>query len=62
VGVEFSLSLGLATAPPAHDAVDGETDEHHDSEGREVDGWTGVCGENRGCEGWDGHGLSSRRG
>jgi hypothetical protein len=46
--VELSLGLGgFAAASPAHDAVDGETDENHDAEDREVDGWTGVCGETR---------------
>jgi hypothetical protein len=48
VVVCFGLALGFAIVappPPAHDPVGREYDEERDPEGREVDGWAWVRGD-----------------
>ena len=59
--VGLSLCLGcFAAAAPADDCVGRETDENQDSEGRQVDGWTGVGGDNRGRQDRGAHGVFFR--
>jgi hypothetical protein len=44
----FGLAFGfgaVASPPPAHDRVGRESDEEHDPEGGEVNGWARVRGD-----------------
>src|SRR5262249_36933674 len=43
-GLAFAFGI-VAPPSPAHDLVGRESDEEHDPEGREVDGWAGVRGD-----------------
>jgi hypothetical protein len=43
-GLTFGFGSG-AQPPPTHQRVGSESDEEHDPEGREVDGWAWVRGD-----------------
>jgi len=59
-GLAFAFGI-VAPPSPAHDLVGRESDEEHDPEGREVDGWTGVRGDDNSRSGDRTHPTSRRR-
>src|SRR5262245_9899780 len=61
--VYFGLAFGfgiVAPPPPTHDPVGRESDEEHDGEDREVDGWARVRGDDTSRKGERGHCVSFR--
>jgi hypothetical protein len=61
VCTRVALALGgFTAASPAHDPVDRKSDDNHESECREVNGWAGARGESCGWEDGPGH-MTSRR-
>jgi hypothetical protein len=59
-GLVFGVGM-VAPPPPTDDPVCRESDEEHDREGREVDGWAGVRGDDTGEALARTHATSRRR-
>jgi hypothetical protein len=57
------VGLGrFALVSPADDAEDHESGDDHDSQERDVRGWSGIRSNKLGCHEFGGHGFSFRAG